>query len=213
MTGRILIIGATSGIGACAVSEAAARGQSVRAFARSADQITPTDLIDPMPGDALSDDDIRRALDGCTAVIQALGVKERLSMLWQEETLFSRATSVLLPEMQAAGVSRLITVTGIGAGRSRSALSSLERLAQQAVLGRPYADKDRQEAMIMDSPLDWTIVRPTLLTNGASRTPAQVLDDPAQWRNGMVTRQQVARVLLDLVEQGTHIRSDVVVTR
>ena len=48
--------------------------------------------------------------------------------------------------------------------RSRSAMSSIERLGHRTILGKPYADKDRQEALITDSDLDWTIVRPVILT-------------------------------------------------
>lgn len=75
-------------------------------------------------------------------------------MLWEEETLFSRSTEILLPETQKCGVARLLVVTGFGVGRSRSTMRSLERFGHNAVVGRVYADKTRQEAMVMESALD-----------------------------------------------------------
>lgn len=213
MTAPILVIGATSGIGAAAVEEAVSRDLPVRAFARSAEKLDATDLIDPFPGNARSIEDVSAALKGTRAVICALGIKERLAMLWQEETLFSDSTRVLSEAMKDTEVKRLVVVTGFGAGRSRSAMSSIERLGHRAILGKPYADKDRQEAMIVDSDFDWTIVRPVILTNGPRSDGPKVLREPTAWRNGLVSRRDVACYLVDAIEDGVDIRADVVLTR
>lgn len=206
-------MGATSGIGRCAVDEAARRGIPVRAFGRSADRLDPSDLVEPFVGDAKSADDVARALTGVRAVIYALGIRERLAMLWEEEILFSETTSVLLQEMRKAGVSRLVAVTGFGAGRSKSAMSWVEKTGHRAVLGKPYADKDRQEALIEASDLAWTIVRPVILTKGAKSTTYRVLREPDEWRNGLISRSSVAHYLVDAVEQDLDVRGDVVLAR
>lgn len=213
MNKPILIIGATSGIGKLCMETALDRGLTVRAFARSADTLAEHPELERMAGDALNADDIAKALDGVRAVIVALGIRERVAMLWEEETLFSRSTEILLPEMQKCEVARLLVVTGFGAGRSRSAMSSLERFGHNAVLGRVYADKTRQEAMIMRSALDWTIVRPVILTNRPASGKLQVLEDQDSWRNGLVARGDVAAYVIDAVEQALHVQKDIVLTR
>ncbi|MEQ6250312.1 NAD(P)-binding oxidoreductase [Sulfitobacter sp. HNIBRBA3233] len=213
MTEPILIMGATSGIGALAVENAVRRGLPVRAFARSADSLETTDLVSPFAGDARSAQDVAEALAGVRAVIYALGIKERLSMLWEEETLFSNSTRVLLDAMRDTDTRRLVAVTGFGAGRSQSAMSTIERIGHRAILGRPYADKDRQEKLIMQSDTDWTIVRPVILTNGQNSQGPKVLRDPRTWRNGLVPRRDVAKYLVDAVEDGRDIGADVVLTR
>ncbi|WP_415918999.1 NAD(P)-dependent oxidoreductase [Tateyamaria sp. SN6-1] len=212
MTAPILIMGATSGIGAAAMAEATSRGLPVRAFARGADDLAASDLVEPFRGDALDRDSVASALDGVRAVIYALGIKERLAMLWEVETLFSESTRTLIPEMEKAGVSRLVAVTGFGAGRSKTAMSRLERLGHRAVLGRPYDDKDRQEELIMGSTLDWTIARPVILTKGARSDP-RILREPDTWRNGLISRASVAVYLVDAVENDLDIQSDVVLAR
>lgn len=209
----LLVIGATSGIGAATVREALDRGIPVRAFARSAGDMTPEPGLEPFPGDALDQDDVARALPGADAVIVALGIKESLAMLWQEVTLFSDATRILLPAMQTAGVRRLLAVTGFGAGRSRQAMSLPERVGHKAILGKPYADKDRQEEMIRASDLDWTIVRPTILTNGRCTGRYRVLADPETWRNGLISRADVAVYLVDAATDALNVREDVVLAR
>lgn len=209
----LLIMGATSGIGALAVEEAASRGLSVRAFARGAAKLETTDLIAPFVGNARSAEDVAAALSGARAVIYALGIKERFAMLWQEETLFSDSTRVLLDAMKASSTKRLVAVTGFGAGRSRYAMSSIERVGHKAIFGRPYADKDRQEALIVESDLDWTIARPVILTNGPKSDQLKVLRDVSAWRNGLIPRRDVACYLVDAVEEGLDIRTDVVLSR
>jgi uncharacterized protein YbjT (DUF2867 family) len=92
-------------------------------------------------------------------------------------------------------------------------MSSLEKAGHWAILGRPYADKDRQEALIVDSGLDWTIARPVILTKGRSDKPVQVLRDPKDWRNGLVPRAGVARYLVDAVVDGLDVKGDVVLVR
>ena len=213
MNGPVLVMGATSGIGARAVDEAVRHGIPVTAFARGAAELDAGPLVAPVAGDARSPEDVARALDGVEAVIYALGIRERLGMLWQEETLFSETTRVLIEAMGARGVRRLVAVTGFGAGRSRAAMSLVERAGFKAVLGKPYEDKARQEALIEASGLDWTIVRPVILTNSARTGRYRVLRDPARWRNGLISRADVAAYLIDAVVQGLDMRADVVLTR
>ncbi|MDX8348233.1 NAD(P)-binding oxidoreductase [Cognatiyoonia sp. IB215446] len=213
MTKRVLIMGATSGIGKCTVEVGLAKGLIVRAFSRRAAEMAPRDNLEAVAGDALVAADVAGALDGMDAVIYALGVEKTLGKLWKTVTLFSASTEVLLPEMERAGVKRLLVVTGFGAGRSRSAMSTIEQIGHRAILGRPYADKDVQEEMIMQSPLDWTIVRPVILTDNRDGRSYQVLRDPATWRNGLISRWAVAEYLIAAASGGQDIRGDVVLTR
>lgn len=206
-------MGATSGIGRCALDEAVRRGLSVRAFGRSADTLEATDMVEPFKGDATSGADVARAVQGVSAVIYALGITERLAMLWEEETLFSQTTRVLIDAMSRMAQTRLVAVTGFGAGRSKASMSWVERTAHRAILGKPYADKDRQEALIEASQLEWTIVRPVILTTGVRTDDYKVLRDPKTWRNGLISRASVAHYLIDAVERGLDVRADVVLSR
>ena len=64
------------------------------------------------------------------------------------------------------------------------------------VLKRIYDDKDVQEQMIRASGLEWTIVRPGLLTIGPATGQARALIDPGEWRAGSVSRVDVAEFLV-----------------
>lgn len=213
MTDPLLVLGATSGIGKLCMQTALDRGHKVRAFARSADSLPEQPNLERCAGDALNPEDISKALHGVGAVVFALGIRERIAMIWERETLFSDATKILLEEMPKAGVARLLVVTGFGAGRSRNAMSALEKLGHGAVLGRVYEDKTRQEDLIMDTDLDWTIARPVILNNRPASGRFRVLEEPSTWRNGIVSRADVAAYLVDAAEQGLNVRQDVVLAR
>ena len=213
MSKRILVMGATSGIGKAAMDEGLARGFIVRAFSRSDDQLEQKDNLEIAAGDALDPADVASALDGVDAVVYALGIQESVSMLWKEVTLFSETTRILLSQMAQAGVSRLIVTTGFGAGRSRAAMSTIERLGHRAILGKPYEDKDRQETLLLESDVEWTIVRPVILTNADASQKYRVLRDPAEWRNGLISRKDVASYLIEAVTSDEDIRRDVVLAR
>jgi putative NADH-flavin reductase len=204
---RLLIIGASQGIGLETVKAALKAGHTVRAFARSADQIAIDDpYLEKRNGDARDASAITHALNGQDAVIQCLGVALTPETLLSGTRLFSQATRVLVDAMTAAaGTKRLIVVTGIGAGNSREHLGPLYRAAFQLSLARIYEDKDTQEMMIQRSTLDWTIVRPGFLTN-ATASSCRALLNPSDWRAGSVSRAAVAAFIIGHVNDDAYLR-------
>ena len=188
---RVLVIGASSGIGREVVSAALKAGHMVRAFSRSASKsFPPTDHLETWDGDATIESDVDAALEGVDVVVQTLGVP--VSELFQPVDLFSKATRILVDAMQRRNVGQLIAVTGFGAGDSRAAIGLIQSIPFRLLLGRAYDDKDVQERIIKQSTLDWTIVRPGILTNSPHSGRYRVLYEPREWRNGVISRADVA---------------------
>ncbi|MEJ6391109.1 NAD(P)-dependent oxidoreductase [Gymnodinialimonas ulvae] len=195
---KLAILGASRGIGRKAVDEALQRGHSVRALSRSGLDLE-ADGFESLEGDATNAVDVFNAIDGVDAVILTLGVPRDARVL-KKTTLFSDATRVLIAEMEKAGVKRVLTVTGFGAGDSAEKLSTPERLTQKAFLGRAYADKDLQEQMLRESDLDWTIARPGILSDNRKSGAYKVLTEKSEWRNGLISRADVADFLVTAAE-------------
>ncbi len=209
----VLVIGASRGIGLEAVRQGLDHGFTVRAMARNPDNMAiDHPALETVKGDALDPADVAGAVSGADAVILALGVAAGPQMVLGPVRLFSKATRILLPAMEAAGVRRLIAVTGFGAGDSRHKVGCLQEIPFRAVLGRAYADKTIQETLIRDSDLDWVIARPTILTRGPKTGRYRVLDDPRDWRNGVISRADVADFLIRQVADDTYLRKTPVLT-
>lgn len=203
---RVLIIGASKGIGLETTRLALDAGHRVRAFSRSArGSALSNPNLEKIRGDALDRRDIAAALDAIDVVIQALGVSS-LGDLFRPVSLFSDAARLLVSAMEGRPVKRLISVTGFGAGDSRASISCLQRLPFLMVFGRAYADKSVQEQLIKDSSLDWTIARPGVLTNGRRTGRYRILDEPSQWRNGIISRADVADFLVRQIEDQRWLR-------
>jgi putative NADH-flavin reductase len=202
---RVLIVGASKGVGLETTRQALDACHDVRALARSATAIAISNPnLEKMGGDALKTEDVEAALVGVDVVIQTLGVG--LGDLFRPVHLFSDATRVLIAAMRSQSVKRLICVTGFGAGDSRASISCLQRLPFQIVFGRAYGDKSLQERLIKESELDWTIVRPGVLTSGPRTGRYKILSDPSKWRNGIISRVDVADFLVRQIEDRTFVR-------
>ena len=209
----VLIVGASRGIGFETVKLALKAGHSVRALARSATAIRSRDpKLEKLDGDALDQHTMERALVGVDAVIQTLGVSATPELIFSGTHLFSVATRILANAMQAATIKRLICVTGLGAGDSRGHGGLLYNAALWLFLGRIYADKDAQERIIRWSRLDWTIVRPSVLSIGPRTGAYRVLVDARDWRSGSISRADVADFHVKQLEDATLIRKTPVLT-
>lgn len=191
---KILVIGATGPTGQQIVEQGLAQGHEVTALVRNPDkfdmqhsslQVVKGDILDSSSLDAVQQQE---------AVISSLGTKK---IGLETVTLFSEGTKNLIRAMERHSVKRLICITGIGAGDSKGHGGFLyDKLILPLVLKRIYDDKDRQEAEIRQSNLDWVIVRPGLLTNDPAKGNYRVLTDLAGVTAGKISRADVAAFVL-----------------
>jgi putative NADH-flavin reductase len=200
----ILVIGASRGIGLETVIAALAAGHKVRAFARSAPAIEVADpKLTKIAGDARVRSEVAAAVQGVDAVIHTVGVASPTELIFGT-TLFSDTTRILVDAMQTAGVRRLMMVTGVGAGNSRGRITFLyDNVIFPLVLQRVYNDKDLAEDTVMKSSLDWTIVRPGLLTNRPATGRYKILTEMKDWRGGFISRADAANFLVKHLDDTT----------
>ncbi|WP_298887208.1 SDR family oxidoreductase [uncultured Bradyrhizobium sp.] len=194
---KILVLGATGGTGRQIVRQALARGHQVTALVRSPEKAGDLNGARLVVGDVRDETTLREALRGQDAVVSALGTP---ASPFREVTLLSTATRALVKAMKAELVSRLVAVTGMGAGDSRGHGGFVfDRLIFPLLLKKVYADKNRQEAIVRDSGLDWVLVRPAVLNDKPGRGQVQALTDLSAFHGGSISRQDVATFVLDQV--------------
>lgn len=216
MAPKVLVIGASRGIGRATVERALEAGYQVRGFARDASVLDDHPQLERVSGDALDAQAVKAALDGCDWVVQALGVPFNWQLITGPITSFSTATEILLQQMaqcSPAGPRRLVAVTGYGAGSSAASIHWLQRPGFNFVFGRAYADKSVQESMIEASDLDWTIVRPGVLTHGPQQDDYLVLEQAEDWVNGVIARASVADFIIQSLAGDDYIHRAPVLVR
>jgi len=207
---KLLIIGATRGIGFQLVEQALQAGHEVTALVRNPQKMPKGhDRLQVMQGDILDPDAVHRAMAGQEAFCVTIGTGVTLKPV----TLFSRGAQNVLEAMRRHGVRRLICITGIGAGDSRGHGGFLyDRIFNPLLLKTIYADKDRQEALIRASDTEWTIVRPGFLTNGPLTKKYRVITDLTGVTAGKISRADVAYFLLEELATNRYVRQTPLLT-
>jgi putative NADH-flavin reductase len=207
---KILVLGATGPTGRHIVSQAVSRGYHVTLLVRSPEKAADMEGGKIVVGDAREETVLREAVKDRDAVISAIGTP---ASPFRTVTLLATATRALVSAMKAERVSRLVAITGMGAGDSAGHGGFLfDSLISPLLLRKVYADKDRQEAIIKGSDLDWTIVRPSVLNNKPGRTTIQTLTDLNHFRGGSISRENVATFVLDQVNTDLWLRKSPLIT-
>ena len=207
---KILVLGATGGTGRLIVNQAVARGYDVTVLVRSAGKASDITGAKLIAGDARDETALREALIGRDAVVSALGTPVSP---FREVTLLSTATRTLVSAMKAEQVSRLVCITGMGAGDSAGHGGFVaDNVIFPLLLKKVYADKNRQEAIVRDSGLDWVLVRPSILNNKSGRGSVRALTDLSGFHGGSIAREDVAKFVLDQVRADTWLHRSPLIT-
>lgn len=200
---KILILGGTGSVGRHLVAQALDRGHEVTALVRDPGKVSGRNpRLRLVEGNALDPAAVERAVKGQEAVIYSLGVENT-----KPTTLFSDSTRILIAAMEQLGVRRLIAITGIGAGDSRGHGGFLyDRVIFPLFTKHRYADKDRQEALIRNSSLDWIIVRPAAYSDGGRRGDFRVATDLEGITMRSISRADVAAFVLAQLTNDTYLK-------
>jgi uncharacterized protein YbjT (DUF2867 family) len=201
---KVLVVGATGGSGRAAVEALAGRGHEVTAFARRASAVFGGRAgVRAVDGDATVPADVDRAVRGQDAVVVTLGISEhplRVRLLGSAGTpldVRSRGTAAVVAAMRTHGVRRLVVQSSYGVGETRDRLPLASRLVLALLLRPQIADHERQERIVRDSGLDWSLVQPVYLTDGDEEAVRSATGDAEGMR---VSRRAVGAVLADLAE-------------
>jgi putative NADH-flavin reductase len=203
---KVLVLGATGGTGSHVLRVALSAGHEVTVLVRDASTLDVTDGVRVLTGDATSAEDVRAAVAGQDAVLDAIGSR---NIRHPVEVEVGRA---LLPAMRDAAVDRLVVCSAFGVGDSQADANTLQRMFFHTVLGKVYAAKEVADAEVRTSGLDWTLVYPTRLTDDPATGSLATGERLPQGAGIHVTRADVARFMLAQLTDSTWSRKTVVVT-
>ena len=196
---RLLILGATGGIGKFLVDFALERGHEVTAFARSPQKIAlKHERLKIVPGNLLSMGELASVLTAQNAVLSAFGPAVVRRITTRRD--FGRA---LATAMRQSGVLRVALVSS---ALLFPKVSLLGVVLRKTICKNIVPDSAGMEAEISDNALDWTIVRPPRLTNGPLTRAYRVADGRLPEGGAVISRADVADFMLNEIEKSEHQR-------
>jgi putative NADH-flavin reductase len=190
---KILVLGASGGIGRQVVEQALGHGHDVVAFVRDPSKFAVWDeRLAVVTGDVTDPVAVQAAVQGCDAVISALGSRGERPV-----SVYSDGIANTIRAMTARGIRRLVVVSSSGVGTDAAGLSIAARAMRKLPgLRDVYEDMERMEGDVMLSDLDWTIVRPAGLTDGPLTGIYRVVEGNIVPKGSKISRADVAALLL-----------------
>ncbi|MFI6151228.1 NAD(P)-dependent oxidoreductase [Kitasatospora sp. NPDC051170] len=196
---KLVVLGATGGVGRHLVTHALADGHLVTAAVRDPARLAVRhDRLTVARADALDAASLKPLLEGADAVLSGIGQAGRHDALKPAST----SARAALEAMRATGVRRLLTVSAgplnrAGTGQNFVSTKVFGPLLW-AILNELYTDLEAMERALRASDTDWTAVRPPRLTDrpGLGRYRHAVEAGPA---GATIPRADVARAMVDLL--------------
>jgi len=181
------------------VAQAVEHGHSVTTFGRSLFTGSQSGETLSIVGDPMSASELADALPGHDAVLSVLGTRGLGATSVLEDG--SRAT---ITAMRKAGVKRLVILSS---ALLDTHIGLVNRIVGRTLLRHFSRDQRAMEKLVTASDLDWTILRPPRMSDSApDEQSTSTLDEPPDASGMLITREEVARVMLDTVENRRYVR-------
>jgi len=204
---NIVVFGANGQTGQLLTKQALAGGHAVTAVARRPEAFPlQSARLQVMPGDVFDLASVEQAVSGQDAVLSTLGVPFTRKPI----TVYSQGMAHILEAMNRYGVRRLACISSSATGGDHDTGGGFifDKVLQPIVIstiGRTtYADMARMETLVMNSDLDWVIVRPSGLFNTPVVTDYQVAE--TQIRGQFTSRTDLADFMLKQVTHDQYLR-------
>lgn len=200
---KLLVVGATGGIGLEIVRQAIERGHSVTAFVRSPVRLKSFgDRITVKQGDLLNGADLEQVVKDHDAVLSGFGPRVPVSKA--DAHLLQQFAVTLTGAMTQAGVKRAVVASV--AFLFKNAVLPPAYLLGRLFFPRTVADASAMERVFGESALDWTMVRPPELTDKPYTGRYRVREGHLPSFGFKISRADVADLMIKLVERRSSIR-------
>lgn len=197
-----LVFGASGRVGRRLCERARSDGHSVTAFVRTAESAPAG--VDVVEGDVTDADAVAAAIGEQDAVCSALGPDDD-----EDTSAVTDGIGHIVTAMEASGVDRLVAVSAAGILQATPHRLRLELPEFPTELAPIAAAHETVYERLRESELDWTLVCPPQMPDGASTNHYQTAVDYLPDGGQSVTTGDVAAFVYDTLVEGTHIRERV----
>jgi putative NADH-flavin reductase len=210
---KVVVFGATGKTGREILEQSLAQCHEVTVFVRDPSKLTlddetisMEDRVRIVSGDVFDYSGVKQAVKGQEAVICSLG-----SNSLAKTTVRSEGTANIVKAMEEEHVDRLLVVSAMGTGESWSTLSFVNKLFYATLLRSSRRDHEAQETVVKKSSLNWTILRPSGLTDDAL-TGSYAIGENIQVESSQIARADVAHAIVKELDEDAFERMAVTIT-
>jgi putative NADH-flavin reductase len=210
---NIVVFGANGPTGQLLTKQALASGHTVTAVTRHPEVFPLRNArLQVMRGNVFDRSSVEQAVAGQDAVLSTLGVPYSRKPI----TLYSQGTAHIVQAMNHYGVRRLVCVSSSATDPQTRYHDDgggfiFEKILKPIIIntiGRTlYADMQQMETLVMNSDLDWTIVRPSGLFETPAVTNYQVAE--ASIRGMYTSRADLADCMLQQLSTDQYLHKTV----
>jgi uncharacterized protein YbjT (DUF2867 family) len=198
---KLAIFGATGKTGIEVVKLALDHGHEVTVMVRDPKRLPAfSKPLNVIVGNFSYLDKVRSTVKGQDAVICTLGSRE----LYKNSGLRTLGTKAIINAMEEEGVRRLVIMSSMGIGESWENLSWFSKALFKLVMPAAREDHEGQEEAVKASALDWTIIRPSGLTD-ASNVSSYEYATNLKPKTSRISRINVADLIVKLLESDAHV--------
>ena len=210
---RILILGATGRTGKWIVRKALAHNYDVSVLVRDKKKIDTNiarvTVHEGIPTDIHA---LTQAMNNCVAVISALNISRTSDFPWAKlrtpQNLLSESVRNIISVASHNKVKRVVVISAWGVGNSSRELPGWFRwVIENSNIAVAYRDHERQEILLKESLLNWTIVRPVGLFNSMKEKKVKVSLNGKPRPSFLVSRQNVANFIIEQLEETMYLHT------
>lgn len=207
---KLAILGATGKTGGHALEIALAAGHQVRVLVRTPSKLTTKhERLEVVQGDATKVEDCVTLIEGCDAVIGALG-PANLGVT----TVRQDAARAVVDAMKQKGVTKVVWLSALGVGDNIAQAKRSSWLATtfiKLVLKKTYVDAEAAEQVLRASGLAYVLCRPPQLTNRAARGHVDEVPEDQKLPRISIPRADVAAWMVKAATESTFDRQAVTI--
>jgi len=168
---KILILGATGRTGKLILEEALKQDYEVNCLVREPKKIKKNHKkLKILKGSPEQISDLENAIKDCKGIISALNISRKSDFPWSKlrtpPTFLSNVMKNIILLADKNGLERIVVCSAWGVAETEKEIPFwFSWFIKNSNIGVAYKDHERQENELKKSKLNWTIVRPTGLTN------------------------------------------------
>ncbi len=215
---KVTLLGATGRTGKHVLDILLQKGHSVHALVRdhSKIKINSDKQLFVQEGNTTNLDTLRTAMNGCEVVVSVLNISRNSDFPWSglrtPKTLISDTIRNAIKIAKDLGTNKIIVCSAWGVSETKEDLPGWFRwFIDNSNIAAAYRDHETQERLLIESGLNYVIIRPAGLTS-SKKNEIQVSVNNFPKPNLTIGRKATAEFIVRMLKDDTYLKKAVTIS-